>query len=174
MQYRVDGTQITLKDPSDLALQGEVHTSWVPDANIGVYLYHSDFWVGFSTAQLFTTKLKLYEPGTGINKLKSHFFLTGGYSYSFHPDWEVEPSLMLKGTFPKALQLDLNTRVLWQDMIWLGLSYRTGDAISILIGYSYEERIYFGYSYDITLSGLRQYNTGTHEIMFGYRFNNIK
>lgn len=174
MQYRVDGTQITLKDPGDLALQGEVHTSWVPDANIGVYLYHSDFWVGFSTAQLINTKLKLYEPGTGINKLRTHFFLSGGYIWEINPDWTLEPSAMLKGTAPKAVQFDINTRVIWQDMVWGGLSYRTGDAVSVLIGYSYEERIYFGYSYDITLSGLRQYNTGTHEIMFGYRFNNIK
>jgi type IX secretion system PorP/SprF family membrane protein len=174
MQYRVDGTQITLKDPTDVALQGEVSTSWVPDFNIGVYLYHNDFWVGFSTAQLVNTKLKLYEAGTGINKLKTHVFLTGGYIWEINPDWKLEPSAMLKGTAPKAIQFDINTRVIWQDMVWGGLSYRTGDAISVLIGYSYEERIYFGYSYDITLSGLRQYNTGTHEIMFGYRFNNIK
>ena len=174
MQYRIDGTQITLKDPSDLALQGEVHTSWVPDANIGFYLYHSDFWVGLSTAQLVNTKLKLYEPGTGINKLKTHFFLSGGYLYEFAADWKLEPSAMLKGTAPKAIQFDLNTRVIWQDMVWLGLSYRTGDAISVLLGYSYEDKISFGYSYDITLSDLRQYNTGTHEIMFGYRFNDIR
>lgn len=174
MQYRVDGTQITLKDPSDLALQGEVHTSWVPDANVGFYLYHRDFWVGISTAQLVNTKLKLYEPGTGINKLRTHYFLTGGYIWEINQDWTLEPSAMLKGTSPKAIQFDITSRVIWQDMVWGGLSYRTGDAISVLIGYSYEERIYFGYSYDITLSGLRQYNTGTHEIMIGYRFNNIK
>jgi type IX secretion system PorP/SprF family membrane protein len=174
MQYRVDGTQITLKDPSDLALQGEVHTSWVPDANIGLYLYHDDFWVGASTAQLINTKLKLYEPGTGINKLKTHFFLTGGYIWEINPDWKLEPSAMLKGTAPRAIQFDITTRVIWLDMVWLGLSYRTNDAMSVLLGYSYENRIYFGYSYDITLSGLRQYNTGTHEIMFGYRFNDIK
>mgnify|MGYP003565755852 CR=1 FL=1 len=60
MQYRVDGTQITLKDPSDVALQGEVHTSWVPDANFGVYLYHRDFWAAFTPAQLPRSKLKLY------------------------------------------------------------------------------------------------------------------
>ena len=174
MQYRVDGTQITLKDPSDLALQGEVHTSWVPDANVGVYLYNKDFWVGFSTAQLINTKLKLYEPGTGINKLKTNFFLTGGYNYEINPDWKLEPSAMLKGTAPKAIQFDLNARVIWQEMVWLGLSYRTNDAVSVLVGYSYQERIYCGYSYDITLSGLRRYNTGTHEIMFGYRFNDIK
>jgi type IX secretion system PorP/SprF family membrane protein len=174
MQYRVDGTQITIKDPNDDLLQGVVQTSWVPDANLGLYLYHRDFWVGFSTAQLINTKLKLYEPGIGINKLKTHFFLSGGYIYEINSDWKVEPSAMLKGTFPKAIQFDLNTRVIWQEMVWLGLSYRTNDAISVLLGYSYQERIYFGYSYDITLSGLRQYNTGTHEVMFGYRFNDIK
>jgi hypothetical protein len=81
---------------------------------------------------------------------------------------------MLKGSLPNAVQLDINTRVIWQDMVWGGISYRTGDAVSILIGYSYEEKIYFGYSYDITLSDLRNYNTGTHEIMFGFRFNDIK
>jgi len=174
MQYKVDGTQITLKDPTDLALQNTVYSSYVPDANLGVYLYHEDFYVGFSTAQLINTKLKLYEPGTGLNKLKTHFFLTGGYKYAINQDFMLEPSAMIKGTAPKAIQFDINTRVIWQKMVWLGLSYRTGDAISVLAGYSYEEKIYFGYSYDITLSDLRNYNTGTHEIMFGYRFTNIK
>ena len=81
---------------------------------------------------------------------------------------------MLKGTFPKALQFDINTRVIYQKMVWLGLSYRTGDAMSVLLGYTHEERIYIGYSYDITLSDLQKYNTGTHEIMIGYRFNDIR
>jgi type IX secretion system PorP/SprF family membrane protein len=174
MQYRVDGTKITIKDPNDQILQHAVYTSWVPDANLGIYLYHDDFYVGFSTAHLFTTQLKLYDPGIGINKLKTHFFLTGGYIWEISQNFKLEPSVMLKGSMPNALQLDINARVIWQDMIWGGISYRTGDAVSVLLGYSYDERIYFGYSYDITLSDLRTYNTGTHEIMFGFRFHDIK
>ena len=174
MQYRVDGTQITVKDPSDQTLQQVVYTSWVPDANLGLYLYHDDFYVGFSTAHLVTTKLKLYEPGIGINKLKTHFFLTGGYIWEVSQDVKLEPSFMLKGSLPSAIQLDVTARAIWQDMIWGGISYRTGDAVSVLIGYAYEEKIYFGYSYDLTLSDLRKHNTGTHEIMFGFRFHDIK
>ena len=108
MQYRVDGTQITLKDPSDQALQDAVYTSWVPDANLGLYLYHENFYVGFSTAHLITTNLKLYEPGIGINKLKTHFFLTGGYIWNISQDFTLEPSAMLKGSLPHALQFDIN------------------------------------------------------------------
>jgi type IX secretion system PorP/SprF family membrane protein len=174
MQYRVDGTQITIKDPTDQALQQAVYTSWVPDANLGLYLYHEDFYVGFSTAHMISTQLKLYEPGIGINKLKTHFFLTGGYIWEINQDFKLEPSFMLKGSLPNAVQFDINARVIWQDMVWGGISYRTSDAVSILIGYSYEEKIYFGYSYDITLSDLRNYNTGTHEIMIGFRFNDVK
>ena len=174
MQYKVDGTQITLKDPTDEALQNSVYASYAPDANFGAYLYHEDFYVGFSTAQLINTKLNLYEAGTGLNKLKTHFFLLGGYKYDINTDFTLEPSAMLKGTAPRAIQFDIHCRILWQDMVWGGLSWRTGDAVSVLIGYSYEEKIYFGYSYDITLSDLRKHNTGTHEIMFGYRFTNIK
>ena len=174
MQYRVDGTQITLKDPSDQALQHAVYTSWVPDANLGLYLYHKDFYVGFSTAHLITTQLKLYEPGIGINKLKTHFFLTAGYIWEINQDLKLEPSAMLKGSLPNAVQLDINARIIWQEMVWGGISYRTVDAVSILIGYSYEEKLYFGYSYDITLSDLKHYNTSTHEIMIGFRFHDIK
>jgi type IX secretion system PorP/SprF family membrane protein len=174
MQYRVDGTQITIKDPSDQILQHAVYTSWVPDANLGIYLYHDDFYVGFSTAHLVTTHLKLYEPGIGINKLKTHFFLTGGYTWEINQDFKLEPSAMLKGSFPNALQFDITARVIWQDIVWGGISYRSQDAVSFLIGYSYEERIYFGYSYDMTLSDLKKHNTGSHEIMFGFRFHDIK
>jgi type IX secretion system PorP/SprF family membrane protein len=174
MQYRLDGTQITIKDPSDQALQYAVYTSWVPDANLGLYLYHESFYIGVSTAHLITTKLKIYEPGIGINKLKTHFFLTGGYIWNISQDFKLEPSAMLKGSLPNALQFDINARAIWQDMVWGGISYRTGDAVSVLVGYTYEERFFFGYAYDITLSDLKKHNSGSHEIMFGFRFHNIK
>ena len=59
-------------------------------------------------------------------------------------------------------------------MAWGGLSYRLKDALSVLLGYIYDEQIYFGYAYDIGLSGLRKFNSGTHEIMIGYKFNDVR
>ncbi|KPK87527.1 MAG: hypothetical protein AMS27_02190 [Bacteroides sp. SM23_62_1] len=174
MQYRVDGTQINLKDPSDQALEEAIYSSIVPDANFGVFMYTENYWAGFSTSQLINTKVKLYEQKTGLNKLKAHFYLTGGYLFVINNDFKIEPSLILKGTAPVQIQLDLNTRVIYQDMVWLGLSVRTRDALSLLIGYAYDNKIHIGYSYDFTITDLRKYNSGTHEIMIGYRFSDIK
>ena len=173
MQFKVDGGQVQLKDKSDLSLQGTVN-SIVPDANFGAYLYADNFYAGFSTSQLINTKLKFYEGASSLNKLKSHFYLTGGYIYEINNQFTVEPSLMLKGTAPKQLQIDFNARVTYLDMVWAGLSFRSRDALSFLIGYTYDNKIYIGYSYDFTVTDLRKYNSGTHEIMIGYRFNDIK
>ena len=100
--------------------------------------------------------------------------LVGGYHYQINDDWMLEPSAMIRGTAPKELSFNLTARVEWQKMVWGALSYRYRDAVSILIGYSYEDMLIFGYSYDIGVSSIRKYNTGTHEIMIGYRFNDIK
>ena len=174
MQYRIDGTQLDPKDVSDPSLLNMVSTSYMPDAGLGAYLYAEDFYVGLSMAQLLNNKIKIFENKDGLNRLKTHINLVGGYHYPINDDWMLEPSLMIRGTAPKELSFDLTARVEWQKTIWGALAYRYHDAVSVLIGYSYEDMLIFGYSYDIGLSSIRKYNTGTHEIMIGYRFNDIK
>ena len=174
LQYKIDGTQLNPKDASDQFIQGVISTTYVPDGSIGVYLYADEFYAGFSVAQLFNNKLKIFEEKTGLNKLKSHFYLTGGYRYEVDRDWILEPSLILKATAPREFSFDINAKVEWQKMVWGAVGYRFHEAISVMAGYSYDEKFYFGYAYDIGITDLRKYNAGTHEIMIGYRFNSIK
>ena len=172
-QYKIDGTKITLADP-DQVLQPTVYAQFVPDASVGVYVYSSSFQVGFSAMQLINNKLKIYDTQSGLNKLKSHFYLTGGYKYFINRDWAVEPTAVIQGVTPVPIQLDLSAKVIYQNMVWGGLAFRTSDAVSILLGYTYQKKISIGYSYDLSISPIRQYQSGSHEIMVNYRFNTIK
>jgi type IX secretion system PorP/SprF family membrane protein len=174
LQYRIDGTQLNPKDVSDPSILNMVSTSYMPDAGIGVYLYAEDFYVGLSAAQLLNNNVKIFENKNGFNRLKTHINLTGAYRYEIDRDWVLEPSVMIKGTAPKELSFDITAKTEWKKMVWGAISYRYSEAIGILIGYSYEETLLFGYSYDIGISSIRKYNSGTHEIMIGYRFNDIK
>ena len=174
MQYKLDGTQLSPKDLSDLAIQSVVTSAYVPDAGLGLYLYSKDFYAGFSTSQLFNNKLKLYEVKSGLNKLKSHFYLTGGYRYSLNKDYTLEPSLIIKGTAPKAFNFDISARVIYKKLFWGGLSFRLKDAVSILLGYYYEDKFSFGYAYDLGVTSLRKFNSGSHELMIGYKFGKIR
>ncbi len=174
LQYRVDGTQLTPKDPSDMFIQGVVSTTYVPDAGVGVYLYGDNYYAGVSAAQLLNNKLEIFEEKTGLNKLKSHLFVTGGYRYQADPDWIIEPSAIIKVTAPSQFRFEVNTKVEWMEMVWLAAGYRFHEAVTIMAGYNYDDKFYFGYAYDIGITELRLYNMGSHELMIGYRFNDIK
>jgi hypothetical protein len=56
-------------------------------------------------------------------------------------------------------------------MVWLGLSYRTKDALSVMLGYLHKNWMMVGYSFDYTTTRLRNYSSGTHEIVLGLRFS---
>jgi type IX secretion system PorP/SprF family membrane protein len=174
MQFRIDGTQLNPADVSDPTLLNTVSTSYLPDAGLGLYLYAEEFYVGLSVAQLLNNSIKIFDNKDGVNRLKTHFNLIGAYRFWINEDWLIEPSLMVKGTAPKELSFDLTARVEWQKMLWSAVSYRYRDAIGIMLGYSFDETLFFGYSYDISISAIRTYQTGSHEIMIGYRFNDIK
>ena len=174
MQYRVDGTQLNPADVSDPVLLNMVSTSYLPDAGLGLYLYAEDFYVGLSAAQLLNNSIKIFDNKDGLNRLKTHINLIGAYRFRIDQDWLIEPSMMLKGTAPKEFDFDITAKVEWQQKLWGGVSYRHRDAVAILIGYSFDESLFFGYAYDIGISELSKYNTGSHEIMIGYRFNDIK
>ncbi|MCF8346207.1 MAG: type IX secretion system membrane protein PorP/SprF [Bacteroidales bacterium] len=174
LQYRVDGTQLTPKDPTDMYIQGVVSTSYVPDAAVGAYLYGDQYYAGISAVQLLNNKLKIFEDKTGMNRLKSHVYLTGGYRFEVDRDWSLEPSAIVMIAAPRQIKFEVSTRLEWIDMVWLGLGYRYHEAITVLAGYNYNDKFYFGYAYDIGITELRRYNMGSHEIMIGYRFNDIK
>ena len=171
MQFRIDGTQLNPRDVSDERILQVVSTSYLPDAGIGMYLYAEEFYVGLSAAQLLNNNIKIFDNKNGLNRLKTHINLTGAYRWEVDRDWILEPSLMVRGTAPKELNFDITAKTEWQKTVWAAVAYRFHESVGILMGYSYEGTLFFGYSYDIGISDLRKYNTGTHEKMIGYSFN---
>jgi type IX secretion system PorP/SprF family membrane protein len=174
MQYRIDGTQLNPADVSDPSILSLVSTSYLPDAGLGLYLYADQFYVGLSAAQLLNNNIKIFDNKDGLNRLKTHFNLIGAYHFWIDENWLIEPSLMVKGTAPKELGFDITARIEWKQTLWTAVSYRYSEAVGVMLGYSFDKSLFFGYAYDIGISDLRKYNTGSHEVMIGYRFNDIK
>jgi type IX secretion system PorP/SprF family membrane protein len=54
--------------------------------------------------------------------------------------------------------------------LWYRFSATNGDAIIAMLGLQ-ADNFKFGYSYDITVSGLANYSGGAHEISLGYKFD---
>ena len=177
MQYKIDGSKLTLGDNTNgtpdpaLTNLGSVIT---PDASIGFYLYSSTYNFGISAHQLFGQKLKVYSNPLGINRLKQHILISGGTLIKLNRYYDLEPALLLKYMFRSPFQFELNTKITYKQQMWAGISYRFRDALAIMIGYNYKKKYIIGYSYDYSYTGIRQYQSGTHEIMIGYLFDKIK
>jgi type IX secretion system PorP/SprF family membrane protein len=100
-----------------------------------------------------------------LSRMDDHYYVTAGYRFAMGEDWALEPSLLLKYVDPVPPKLDINATVRYRNTVWMGLSYRTNDAWCAMVGLWLKESFQFGYSYDIITSNLRNYSTGSHEVM---------
>jgi type IX secretion system PorP/SprF family membrane protein len=95
-----------------------------------------------------------------------HYYVMAGYRFDLAPDWSVTPSILTKSD-ASSTQLDINALVKWRSMVFLGASYRLTDAAVAIAGLEWKG-FRFGYAYDFTLSNIKTYSNGTHELMLGY------
>jgi type IX secretion system PorP/SprF family membrane protein len=130
--------------------------------------------IGISAHQLIQYRLKKWNDMNmnidAQNKLVRHYNFTASYLADVSDKIEVEPYTMLRATFINKSQFDLASPVIYVKTFFAGIGYRYQDAFCVMIGTTYNN-FSFGYSYDITTSNLRNYSTGTHEVVLGYRFS---
>ncbi|GAB4250734.1 MAG: hypothetical protein Kow0079_04260 [Vicingaceae bacterium] len=171
LQFMIDASKITLREEGDAILTNGVQSVILPDAGFGFYLYHNKFFFGGSLPQLFKNRVKFFKEGLNPEgTLAWHYFVNGGYNFEVNDDFTLTPMVILKYVDPAPLQLDGSLKITYRDKIWLAGSYRTLDAIAVSIGYNLAENFTFGYAYDFTTTNLKNYTTGTHELMVGVRF----
>jgi type IX secretion system PorP/SprF family membrane protein len=171
-QYFVDISGAVMPDDvNDELLNNYDRVIYIPDANFGVSYMTRRYYAGFSMTNLFRGALMIGNGGENGNSQLGHYFLTGGMRFYPAADWIIEPSVMLKSSDMvfKSVQMDLTGRVYYREDYWLGLSYRTTDAIVLLAGLKVD-RFYLGYAFDFTLSEIRSYTYGTHELTVLARF----
>jgi type IX secretion system PorP/SprF family membrane protein len=166
-QFRLDESKLSLIETSDPAITYGVESRFLPDATFGAHLYNTQYFVGISATQLFQFKVNLGEDNTDQNKMVRHYYATAGYKFNAGENMEIEPSFMLKATEVSPLQVDINLKAIYQKNYWLGVSYRTQDAIIAMLGIKVD-KYYIGYAFDYTMSNIMDYSNGSHEILIGF------
>ncbi len=140
------------------------------DMNLGLYYSSESFYLGISSTHLLQPEFK-YNKETQFSYMARHYYVMGGYNLKLpNPIFEILPSFFLQSD-GKATQVTINTNLLYNKKIWGGVSYRTGDAMIVLVGLQLINGLRLGYSYDFPTSDIRKNSGGTHEIMIKYCFN---
>jgi type IX secretion system PorP/SprF family membrane protein len=166
LQFLIDGSKIQFNDPGDPAMDDQLRGELKPDAKFGFMLYHPRYWFGAAAPQILQNKVYFVDDADQtLSVMEDHYYVTGGYRFLLGTDWKLEPSFLVKYVSPVPAKIDITATVRYRDAFWLGASYRTNDAYCAMLGYWHKESFQFGYSYDIITSNLRNYSTGTHELM---------
>jgi type IX secretion system PorP/SprF family membrane protein len=174
----VSYNKVSIENPNDPSFTGATSSAWVPDANVGLYLYKNKFFTGFSIKHLLQPKFGIQDQnGTGDASFFRSYYLTAGFVSSLSENIGIRPSILLKYVQPAPAVLDLNLSLIFYDKLYIGAGFRTDKRINIdgmdnilvaSIEYDVANRIRFGYSYDFYLSRNGNYTDGTHEIMLGW------
>jgi type IX secretion system PorP/SprF family membrane protein len=165
-------SDLVIWDPDDPVYATSSLSNILPNFGAGAYYYTKKFYAGLSVPQILS-----YDPDiifhvelAKAHKVSRHYYLTSGTIITTAGELKFRPSFLLKYSANSPLQYDVNLNMLISDIIWIGASYRSDDAVVLLLEYQVNKKLRVGYSYDLTLSEIRNYSTGSHEIVIGYDF----
>ena len=145
---------------------------WVPEASLGGMLYYHDkYYVGLSAMNLFSSSITKNKITNDFSRFVRHYYFISAYKQSIGNDIYLMPSVVARLASPLPVSYDLSVRIDYKDIFFGGLTFRNQDAVAILAGVIYNDTFEFGYSYDVTISELGSYSSGSHELILGLRLH---
>ena len=132
----------------------------------GLYLYSSKLFLGISADQLTRDMVSF---GTSSSNFDSriHTYITAGFKVIDKPTFTLTPALLVKYMSPAPPCIEGSIQAVFNNRFWAAVSYRNTDAIVGALGLTISNKFKFGYSYDYSVSKLKNYANGSHELVLG-------
>ena len=105
-------------------------------------------------------------PGDIETEQIQHYYVTTGAVFDLSHLIKLKPSILVKAVTGAPVEFDFNANVLFDEKLWVGVSYRSFDSIDLLLELQLNQQLRLGYAYDFTTSDLRKVNSGSHEIKY--------
>jgi type IX secretion system PorP/SprF family membrane protein len=143
-----------------------------PNIGAGVFLDHTNWYAGLSAPHMLNN---VFTRGSNLTSVHQPFpvILTGGVVIPISRAIHFKPNTLIKMVDGRIVEVDINANFLFDEVVWLGVSYHTSQAINILMDLQVTDQLRLGYSYTASLGEIKSIEIGSHEIFLGYvfRFN---
>lgn len=156
-----DPTDPSISDGGQLGVQKKLS----PNFGLGAYYYGERYFIGAAVPHLLKGTLDNLQQ---LSQREQHYFVSGAYVFSLTNQLDLKPTLLLKAANRSPLEADINLSLLINKAIWIGAGYQTTDGMAFNTAYQFKNGLRIGYAYDLTLSKLANYSSGSHEIMLGW------
>ncbi len=145
-----------------------------PNLGTGVYYHTKSFYGGFSIPRLIDNQVSFNGGGavktSKVQFKKMTYYFTAGNMFTLNDELKLRANAMIKYVAAAPMQIDIGANLLIKDMFWTGLSFRSGSAIALLLGYQVNSQFLVNYSYDYGVNQIQKYSQGSHEFVLSYLF----
>lgn len=142
-----------------------------PVIGAGLYLHSDKWYLGLSVPSFLTTE-HFSDIQESVAAERMHFYFIGGYVFNID-NVKLKPAFLVKAVSGAPLIADVSLNALFNEKLTLGVAYRWDDSVSALAGFQITPGMFVGYGYDLTTTGLSNYNSGTHEIMLRFEIQKV-
>lgn len=136
-----------------------------PDASFGAWWNGENYYIGLVVQNLIPNKWV----DLGVDsKYRFHAALNAGYRLKINDRFTFIPAVLVKIPPRGPLAMDLQAMIDFNNKLNFGLGYRNTDAILAYAGVKINHRFSIQYSFDLTLSALRNGSSNTHELSVSF------
>lgn len=168
----VDFTKLNIYNPGDVLAQYNVDNRFSPNVGAGVYFHSDKTYFGFSVPNMLETKHfdkdQTSLSAESVASERMHYYFIAGHVIDLNTSIKFKPALLTKIINGAPLQVDMSANFLINDKFTAGLAYRWDAAFSALAGFQISDSWFIGYGYDMEVTKLANYNSGSHEIFLRY------
>ena len=168
--FKADYTDLLLLQNPDPVFNQNVREVR-PNIGAGIYYYNKLGYVGLSMPHMLGNVF--HTSGASVYQ-NVPVILSGGYVFTMNRVLKLKPNFLLKVLDGKAVEFDVNANVLFDEVLWVGVSYKSSKTVALLTEIQFSDQFRFGYSYQISAGPIKTADLGSHEIMINYRFKYFK
>jgi type IX secretion system PorP/SprF family membrane protein len=166
----------TLPMAMDPSIPSSVRSKYVPNFGAGAYFSNERFYLGVSVPRLLNNNIDFNEAGTILAEEKLHGYIMTGYLFDLSDNISFKPQALLKFATNSPFDADINGSFIFNKKYIAGLTYRlggsstsaVGESLDVMVGAQISNHLFFGLSYDITLSEVKDYSNGSIEAIVRY------
>ncbi len=167
----VDFTRLNAYN-TDILAQNNIDNKFSPNIGAGIYFHSDKTYFGLSVPNFLETKHfdkdETSFSSESVASERLHYYFIAGHVFDLSSSIKFKPALLTKVVQGAPLQVDLSANFLFNDKFTLGAAYRWDAAASLLAGFQVSNSWFIGYGYDMEVTKLANYNSGSHEIFLRY------
>ena len=161
------GTDLVTTEANDPKLNSGLVNQINPNLGAGIYYHTPKFFIGASSPKILE---KSYTGVSGRNIEQRHYFGIIGGVIKLNSSWKLRPTAQVKLTTNAPMSIDMSIAGVYSDKFWIGGMYRWDAAYGAFIQYQLSDQLKAGLATDFGTQAIKNYNSGTFEIMLSYDF----